>query len=245
VNPTSDVFGRALFDWAKGGTQFEVLERDDGFTQEGAGPGVYLAGFREWPACERQSVRHLRGRVLDIGCGAGRVALELQRRGLDVVGLDASPLAARAAKLRGVQEVWNAPLHDLKERIASFDALIFYGNNFGIFANPSNAHRQLAMLARHTKDGAKIFMESTSSYFGGAPAMTRPYYAQNLLRGRAPGQVRVRYRYDDMWGKWFDWVYVSPREMRHVLRGTGWRQERILASTSNEPYVAILTKEKS
>ncbi len=245
MNPTSDVFGRALLDWSKGGTRIEVLEREDGFTQEGAGPGVYLAGFREWPACERQSLRHLRGRVLDIGCGAGRVALELQRRGIDVVGLDASPLGARAAKLRGVREVWCAPLQNVKERISTFDALVLYGNNFGIFANPSSARRQLAMLARHTKDGARIFVESTSSYFGGAPAMTRAYYAQNVLRGRSPGQVRVRYRYDGLKGQWFDWIYVSPREMRHVLRGTGWRQERILATTRNEPYVAILSKERS
>jgi len=43
---------------------------------------------------------------MDVGCGAGRVALELQSRGLDVVGLDESPLASQAAKLRGVHEVW-------------------------------------------------------------------------------------------------------------------------------------------
>ena len=244
MNPSSDVFGRALLDWAKGGTQIEVLEREDGFTQEGAGPDVYLASFRDWPACERQSIRHLRGRVLDIGCGAGRVALELQRRRLDVVGLDASPSGAKAAKLCGVGEVWCAPLHTVREQISSFDTLVLFGNNFGIFANPANAHRQFSMLARHTSDNAKIAVESTSSYFVGAPAMTRPYYAQNLLRGRAPGQVRVRYRYDNLMGHWFDWLYVSPREMQQVLRGTGWRQERILATTRHEPYVAILTKDK-
>lgn len=245
MNPNSDVFGRALLDWAKGGTQIEVLEREDGFTQEGAGPDVYLASFREWPACERQAIRHVRGQVLDIGCGAGRVALELQRRHLKVVGLDASSNAAQAAKLCGVREVWCATLHNVRERIESFDTLVLFGNNFGIFANPANAHRQLSMLARHTKGDAKIVVESTSSYFGGAPAMTRPYYAQNLLRGRAPGQVRVRYRYDNLKGQWFDWLYVSPREMRHILRGTGWRQERILGTTRNEPYVAILSKDKN
>jgi hypothetical protein len=117
-----------------------------------------------------------------------------------------------------------------------------FGNNFGIFANPSNAHRQLASLARHTSERARIFVESTSAYFGGAPAMTRSYYVKNLRRDRAPGQLRVRYRYDNVRGQWFDWLYVSPREMRHILRGTGWRQERIFATTRDEPYVAILTK---
>jgi len=36
--PDSDVFGRALLDWAMGATSPEVLEREDGFTQVGAGP---------------------------------------------------------------------------------------------------------------------------------------------------------------------------------------------------------------
>ena len=73
-----DVFGRALLDWAQGGTVPEVLEREDGFTQSGAGPDVYLSAFKEWPDAERKSIRLARGRVLDVGCGAGRVALELQ-----------------------------------------------------------------------------------------------------------------------------------------------------------------------
>jgi 2-polyprenyl-3-methyl-5-hydroxy-6-metoxy-1,4-benzoquinol methylase len=37
-------------------------------------------------------------RVLDAGCGTGRVAIELARRGLDVVGLDADPGMLSAAR---------------------------------------------------------------------------------------------------------------------------------------------------
>ena len=117
-----DVFGRALLDWAHGGTTHEVLERVDGFAQLGAGPEVYLSDYKGWPAAERATLRLLRGRVLDVGCGAGRVTLELQRRGYDVVGLDTSPLAVRAARVRGVKEVWCSPLEDLGPKIARFDA---------------------------------------------------------------------------------------------------------------------------
>src|SRR5579863_990265 len=103
---TEDVFGKALWDWTQGGVTPEVLERDDGFMQEGAGPDVYLSKYSGWPAAERKATRSLRGRVLDVGCGAGRVSLELQRRGMEVVALDPSPLAARSARYRGVKEVW-------------------------------------------------------------------------------------------------------------------------------------------
>lgn len=238
-----DAFGHALLDWVHGAVAPEILERDDGFTQEGAGPDVYLAEFKDWPVAERRSLRHVRGRVLDVGCGAGRVALELQRRGLEVVGLDSSPLAVEAARRRGVREVWSAPLEELGDALSSFDALVLFGNNFGIFATPSRAHRQLRYLARHTAPGAVIFAESTNPYFGGAPALDRTYYRRNKERLVAPGQVRVRYRYANLTGAWFQWLYVSRRDMRAILHGTGWRLVRTYGSQLGEPYVAVLAKD--
>lgn len=238
----NDVFGRALYDWSMGGTLVEALERDDGFTQSGAGSEVYLSEFKEWPAAERRAVRHLRGRVLDVGCGAGRVALELEHRGFDVVGVDASPLGAKAARVCGVTNVWCNSLEKLSPKIKSFDSLVLFGNNFGIFGTPERARKQLTLLAKWTKPDARIFVESTNAFFGGAPAMNRSYYARNKQRGLSPGQLRVRFRYADLTGQWFSWIYVSQNEMRLILRGTGWRQERILATALGEPYVAILTK---
>jgi SAM-dependent methyltransferase len=237
-----DVFGHALFEWVAGATSPEVLERDDGFTQVGAGPDVYLSGFKGWPDAERKSVRHLRGRVLDVGCGAGRVALELQQRGIDTVGLDSSPLAVKAAKLRGVAEVWSTPLEDLGERIQSFDSLVLFGNNFGIFQTPTRARQQLRRLAKVTHPGARIFVESTDAYFGGAPAFDRSYYHRNKANGRPPGQVMLRYRYGHLVGPWFRWIFVSRSELRALLVGTGWHIERLLVTRLSEPYVAILVK---
>jgi SAM-dependent methyltransferase len=242
MTPDDDVFGHALLDWAMGATSPEVLERDDGFTQIGAGPEVYLSAFRGWPSAERRSVRFMRGRVMDVGCGAGRVALELQNRGLDVVGLDASPRAARAARLRGVTEVWSTPIEDLGKKIDSFDSLVLFGNNFGIFETPARARQILTRLAATTKPDARIFVESTAAYCGGAPGFDHSYYHRNKASGHSPGQLKVRYHYEHLVGPWFRWLYVTRSEMRSILIGTGWHLERVLGDRLSEPYVAILAK---
>ncbi|HVB71448.1 MAG TPA: methyltransferase domain-containing protein [Acidimicrobiales bacterium] len=240
---TADVFGRALWEWTRGGLAPEVLEREDGFLQSGAGPEVYLSEFRGWPAAERRTIRSLRGRVLDVGCGAGRVSLELQRRGIEVVGLDASPLAVRAARFRGVREVWCAKLEDLESRIDTFDSIVMFGNNFGILGTPDHARQCLIDLARFAMPDARIFTESTNAYGGGAPGFNRSYYRQNKMRGVAPGQIRLRFRFGSLIGPWFDWLYVSPKQMRLLLRGTGWHQARVIGTRLGEPYVAVLEKD--
>jgi SAM-dependent methyltransferase len=188
-------------------------------------------------------MRYLRGRVMDVGCGAGRVALELQRRDIDVVGLDISPRASKAATIRGVRQVWSTPLEDLDARIAAFDTFVLFGNNFGILQSPARARQILIRLAKRTKPEARIFAESTNAYGGEAPAFDRSYYHRNKARGISPGQVKVRYHYGDLVGPWFRWLYVSRSEMRSLLVGTGWRIERTLGNHPSEPYVAILVKD--
>jgi SAM-dependent methyltransferase len=239
----SDVFGRALLDWAKGGTVPEIVEREDGFTQSGAGPEIYLSAPKDWPAAERQALRSMRGRVLDVGCGAGRVSLALQERGVDVVGLDWSARAVEAAKLCGVREVRRGSIDHLGGTIGQFDSIVLFGNNFGLFGTPDHARQLLSEWARRAKPGTRIFLESTSAYFGGAPGFDRLYYRRNLERGRPPGSVRLRYRFEGLTGEWFTWIFVSEREMRAVLRGTGWRLIRVLKSALSDPYVAVLEVE--
>lgn len=240
---SSDIFGRALRDWAQGGTEPEVIERDDGFTDLGGGHAFYMAQFREWPSSERQSMRFVRGRVVDVGCGAGRVTLHLQQRGFDVVGVDESVLAIRAARRRGVEQAWCMPVEALAPLIGSFETIVLYGNNFGIFGTPARLRRVLARWAEATPPTARILAESTNAYCGGAPALDRGYYHRNRQRGRLPGSVRLRIRYRNSVGPWFDWLFVSRAEMRTLLRGTGWRPTRIIGDRPSRPYVAVLEKE--
>src|SRR5947207_13709544 len=72
----------------------EIVERDDGFFFTGGGRD-YLDPFAKWGPVERRAFRYVRGRVLDLGTGGGRVLIEAQRRGLKGVGIERSPRVAR------------------------------------------------------------------------------------------------------------------------------------------------------
>ena len=237
-----DLFGRALLDWTRGGTEPEYIQRADGLVVPGAGREFYLATRRDWPSCERASLRYARGRVLDIGCGAGRVSLHLQERGQHVVALDASRRAVRSARLRGVREAWCMSARDISREIGFYDTIILFGNNFGIFGTPERVSKVLASWARLTHPEARILAESTTPYCGGAPAIDRLYFQRNKADGLMPGQIRLRTQYRDCVGPWSDWLFVSRHEMRQLVRGTGWHVRTILGDLPSQSFVAVLEK---
>jgi SAM-dependent methyltransferase len=100
--------------------------------------------------------------VLDGGCGTGRVAIELARRGLEVVGVDADPgmLSAARAKAPGLEWVL-ADLADLELPHADgpgrrrFDAAVLAGNVM-IFVVPGTEGAVLERMAAHLHPGGLL-----------------------------------------------------------------------------------------
>lgn len=93
-------------------------------------------------------------RVLDAGCGTGRVAIELTRRGYDVTGLDADAAMLAAAQAKAPELRW---VHaDLADRGAvpdgPFDVVVMAGNVM-IFVAPGTEGRVVGhaatVLAEH------------------------------------------------------------------------------------------------
>ncbi|NTU61222.1 MAG: hypothetical protein HGA95_02685 [Caldiserica bacterium] len=68
-----------------------------------------------------------------------------------------------------------------------------------------------------------------------------PYFEKNRKHGRMYGQLRMRIRHLDYKTPYFDFLFVSPDEIRSIADGTGW----ILGNTlgyQNNGHVVILTK---
>ncbi|MGA2124450.1 MAG: hypothetical protein ABSG58_08495 [Acidimicrobiales bacterium] len=119
---------------------------------------------------------------------------------------------------------------------------MMFGNNFGLFGTARGAKIRLTEWATRTKPTARLYVESTNAYFGGAPSMDRGYYRRNVERGQLPGQARFRYHYGGEVGGWFDWLFVSRAELRAIVRGTGWRVRDVVGTSVSEPYVAVLDR---
>ncbi|MGH2662697.1 MAG: class I SAM-dependent methyltransferase [Actinomycetota bacterium] len=243
MKESQDAYGQAMLDHLQGREAWEIVERDDGYVSLGAGPKLYFAEFRNWRPVERKAMRFVRGRVLDIGCGAGRVLLHLQGRGMEVVGIDNSPAAIRTCRLRGAKAAKVMSVGQIGPRLGTFDTILMLGGNLGLFGTPERARRILSRLHRVTTTKGRIIGASRDRTKDQDPEMRR-YVQRNRRLGRLSGQSRIRIRYRHHVTPWFDYFRITPGELAELLDGTGWQLSRILDS-ENDLYVAVIEKQRS
>lgn len=98
--------------------------------------------------------------VLDAGCGTGRVATELARRGVAVVGVDLDPDLLERARRRAPDLEWVvADLVEVDLR-RQFDVVVMAGNVLP-FADPAHRAGIIATMARHLQPGGRLVAGAT------------------------------------------------------------------------------------
>jgi SAM-dependent methyltransferase len=157
-------------------------------------------------------------RVLDVGCGPGRHAQALARRGIDVVGVDISPrflgLAAESAEADFVR----ADARTLPFSNAAFAAAIsLCQGGFGLVG--ADDGRVLAEMARCLCPGGRLAVSAFSSYF--AVRHLEPDEEFDADAGINHEWTTVRSEAGDeapfeLWTSCF-----TPRELRLLARSCG------------------------
>lgn len=120
-----------------------------------AATGVDLAG--EARAIDATLPRH--ARILDAGCGTGRVGGELARRGHTVVGVDVDPALIDVAHQDYPEVTWlvgDLASLDLADNAGTdwFDAVVCVGNVLPFLA-PSTRRTVLTRLRAHVRPGGR------------------------------------------------------------------------------------------
>ncbi|MDH5447397.1 MAG: class I SAM-dependent methyltransferase [Candidatus Bathyarchaeota archaeon] len=241
LKPEEDAFGQKLWVAYKGNQVFEIVERNNGYIDAMSLKG-YFSDYGDWHPIEQKAMEFVQGRILDIGCGAGRHSLYLQKKGFDVLGIDISPLAIKICKLKGLKKAKVMSIEDGNFQPNSFDTIIMMGNNFGLFGSFKKARRLLKRFHKMTSESALIIASTRDPYKTDNPAHLE-YHDLNKKKGRMGGQVRIRSRFREYVGRWFDYLMVSKEEMREILKETGWKVKQFIDSEDAQ-YVAIIEKRR-
>lgn len=232
-----DLFGKAILDYQTGNAP-EDLVTETSISEEDEMSVAYL--FREhtdMPAIEKKALSMSKGRVLDVGCGAGSHALYLQdQKGLDVIAIDTSQNAIEACKLRGMKNAVCINVLELENE--KFDTIILLMNGTGIFGKLKNISVYLQKLKSLLDDGGQILIDSSDIIYmfdededGGKwiPSDV-DYYGEVTFTVKYKGETEVP----------FDWLYLDYNTLQNAAHANGLNCELVMEGDHYD-YLARLT----
>jgi SAM-dependent methyltransferase len=182
-------------------------------------------------AVERAALEGARGRVLDLGAGAGAFALPLAARGLAVTALEILPAGRALLAAGGIADVRDGGL-EVVAPDERFDTVLAMMNGIGLCGTVSALPVCLVALADVLAPGGQVLADSTDPRSWGA-----------LADGRYAGEVHMQLVFDGKAGPPFPFLFVDDELLEEAARLAGLACDVVVRERDGR-YLARLTKER-
>jgi SAM-dependent methyltransferase len=229
--------GSALVDYHNGDTEAKIIIASELWEDEPTPVAAFYRPDRhELPELERRALELCRGRVLDLGAGAGRHSLELQSAGHDVVAVDPLSEAVAIMTERGVRDARRGGLDTVSgER---FDTVLALMHGLGIIGDLHGLGRLLHDLPGLLEPGGRLIGDSAD--LSAVLADEAPELAAELSTpDRYLGEVEFRLRYRGREGAPYPWLFVDPATLELLGQAAG-TQVHIDRHGDRGSYLAVL-----
>lgn len=225
-----DIYGQALQDYFDGKREQKLWFNNNYGAPEEMPTEVFFRGETEMPEAELLALNLCRGKILDIGAGAGSHALVLQQRGFDVTALEISPGAAAVMQKRGVKTLVQQDIFQYKTE--KFDTLLLLMNGIGLTQNLAGLDRFLLHAKQLLLPGGQLIFDSSDIM----------YLYEDLLLPKTQyyGEIQYQYEYKNQRGDWFNWLYIDQKTLLKTALESSFQAE-ILYEDELDLYLAKLT----
>ena len=222
--------GAALLDCFRGDTSAMLICHQDG-ERDDVPAAFWLRD--EIDPLEALALDLCRGRVLDVGAGAGVHALQLQSRGMEVTAIDVAPECVTIMRERGVHHAQVADLFSFEGD--RFDTIICLCNGLDKVGRLSDLPRFLQKMRDLLTPGGALIADSFDLRIGADPASLAALERKSAM-GRYFGEIDLRFEYKGLSGAPFTALQVDYDTLSATAKEHGWRCERI--KTDGSRYLA-------
>ena len=180
--------------------------------------GYFFRSLEGMPDIEKQALDLCFGKVLDCGAGAGAHALELQRRGLDVLPIDVSEGAVQVMKTRGLMNAQHKNVFDLE---GNYDSLLFLMNGIGMAGDLQGLGRLLLHCRRLLNPGGQILLDSSDMVY---------LYDDEIHEDldQYYGELKYNLKYKDQESGIFKWLYIDVDSLAGIARDQGYALDIVM-----------------
>lgn len=234
VTHQTDPFGQAIADFYRTGLDASIEIRTSLGEDEKLPASYFFRSFNACPMLEQLALELCRGRVLDVGAGAGSHSLNLQRRGIDVSAMDSSELAVITMRQRGLNQVVHADFMNCTEQ--GYDTLLMLMNGMGLVGTLDQLPAFFDQARRILNPGGQVLVDSSDLI---------DLYCDDdgVIDLRACngyyGQVQYQIRYGQNQQK-FNWLFVDSQTLAEAALEHGFDFELLAEGVQND-YLARLT----
>lgn len=233
-NPYKDILGKAISDYLSGESHSPLLVHSDvAETSEMSLPYLFRKEH-QLPEIEKIALNHCRGKILDIGAGAGSHSLILQEKNADVTAIDISPLAVQAMKKRGIKKVRNQNAFALSGE--KFDTLLMLMNGIGIVETTSGLEKFFAHAKKLLRKGGQILADSSDIIYlfiedDGSVLIN--------LNDKYYGEVIFQFEYKGEKSEPFGWLYIAPDTLSSYAEKYDFQTEILAQGKKNNFLMKI------
>jgi hypothetical protein len=228
---SSDILGQALLDFLKMGTGERLIAHTSYGPDETYFLDYFFRDLDGMPDLEQYALTLCKGRILEIGAGAGSHALILQEAGKDIVTMDSSRGCVNVMLMRGLLKVQHMNVFNL--HTGGYNTLLLLMNGIGIAGNLGGLVRFLKKAEEITDSRAQILFDSTD--------VSHTLEKDAEESGRYVGEIKYQFDYRGVRGPWFEWLYIDQEKLFKICEQTQWIPS-ILFEDGKGHYLARLLK---
>ncbi|QBZ97596.1 class I SAM-dependent methyltransferase [Flavobacterium sangjuense] len=230
-----DLFGKAILDFQTDNSPEDLVTETNISEADDMSVEYLFRSFNEMPKLEKKALQLCKGKVLDVGCGAGSHALYLQEKGFDVTAIDISANAIKACQLRDLKNAKVQNIIDLKGE--SFDTILLLMNGTGIFGTLAETSKYLQKLKSLLNPNGQILLDSSDIIYmfdadddGSYLVPADSYY----------GELTFSINYKGETEEAFPWLYLDYNTLQNAAHANGLQCELVLEGKHFD-YLAKLT----
>jgi len=230
-----DLFGKAILDFQTNNDPQDLITETSISEADEMSVAYLFRSYDEMPKIEQKALQLSKGKILDVGCGAGSHSLYLQNeKSLDVTAIDISTNAVEACKLRGIRKATVQNVMDLDGD--KYDTILLLMNGAGMCGRLKNLTAFLLKLKSLLNENGQILLDSSDIIYmfdededdgtrGEAELseaklipFDHEYYGEVVFNIEYKGEKELP----------FDWMYIDYNTLQNAAVANGLQCELIL-----------------
>ena len=235
-NNNPDIFGKAIKAYYETGDEEDILVHSPDFDDDVIPVPYLFRSYEEMPEIEKKALNLCRGRILDVGCGAGSHSFYLQQKDFSVTAIDTSEGAIEICEERGIKDARNLAFKALSEE--RFDTLLLLMNGTGIVGKMQNLDAFFRKIKELLNEDGQVLIDSSDLIFLFDPDEDGGVWV-DAAEGYY-GELTYSLSYKGETSNTFDWLYLDFDSLSLASAKNGFSCEKVTEGEHYD-YLARLT----